>query len=119
MELPIQINQLRTKMDSVYRSFYQHALSDLIKVVVMFIGLIVLMYFKINNSFKKSMTELSGQINQSTSTADGALLQLEVLANDTVVATAILDAKDNILWSNQKFLNLFSLKKNCGLYCLN
>jgi hypothetical protein len=116
MELPIQINQLRTKMDSVYRSFYQHALSDLIKVVVMFIGLIVLMYFKINNSFKKSMTELSGQINQSTSTADGALLQLEVLANDTVVATAILDAKDNILWSNQKFLNLFSLKKK---HCYN
>ena len=109
VDLPGLIVETKAHVDSVYRGFYENALDDITKIGLLFICLIVLMYFKMMKGHSKDINKLHEQSEKHTDNAAYSIEQLDMLSNNSLVATAILDENENLVWSNKIFTSLFNL----------
>lgn len=92
---------LKSKLES------QKLLKNLFLAGFIFMSLVVIFLFYINNVKIKQVLKMVKKQERQMELKNFEIEKLSIILNNTIDAIVIIDAKNNILWNNTSFLNLY------------
>lgn len=111
-ELPTRLATNSAKLDSAYKTLYGNIIGDIAKLGVFLIAFASIVFFRMRRNHRRELAKQESDSAELTNHAEEVLAQLNILQNDTVVATAILDETEKVIWSNNRFNELFNIVPN-------